>query len=192
MPASNPVPGQQFELVRWSDISDGDQVWSMGQVCVITGLPFRVDDAYDRNLPVGAMRFTHLREEGGEGGAGFAPVRQLDDLVPRLIPPRTGGPRRYQLAADPVRGRGMQPAREILEITDGRRDVILVVADSDAFDTLEVLRRVYQDGREDRAADLKVAVNDVITVVPGDGPERTARVSHVERTVILLDDCDAR
>lgn len=79
---------EKFELVRWSDIAEGNHVWSMGQVCVITRAAFRNDDEYDQGMNPGIMRFGHRDETGNE----FAPPMELDHRVPRLIPParRTG------------------------------------------------------------------------------------------------------
>jgi hypothetical protein len=74
---------ERFELVRWQDVAEGDHVWSMGQVCVITKEAFRNDDAYDRGLNPGIMRFGHRDESGSE----FAPPMELSRWVPRLIQP---------------------------------------------------------------------------------------------------------
>ena len=64
--------------------------------------------------------------------------------------------REYKLAADPIKPGGpLTYRREILQITDdGHREVIAVVSNKDAIDVLEVIRRAYQDGREDNAAIL--------------------------------------
>ena len=64
--------------------------------------------------------------------------------------------RRYILGADliirPVSG---NVVREIKTSTDSTSwEVLLVVANDDAIDVLTVLRRAYQDGREDRSAEV--------------------------------------
>ena len=59
--------------------------------------------------------------------------------------------RTYKLAADPIERRDLPPVREILEFADGHRSVFAVVANDDALDVLQAIRRAYQDGREDRA-----------------------------------------
>jgi len=74
---------EQFELVKWSDIAEGDHVWSMGGVCVITGPAFRNTDEYDRDLNPGLMRFPHRDESGSES----SPPMELGHRVPRLMPP---------------------------------------------------------------------------------------------------------
>lgn len=80
-----PVP-ELFELVRWETVKDGDHVWSMGDVCVIDGDPFRHDDDYDNALPAGVLRFRHRNQSG----TVFAPPMELRHLVPRLLPPGRG------------------------------------------------------------------------------------------------------
>ena len=101
----------------------------------------------------------------------------------------TAASREYKLAAYPVQSGPQKGRREILEITeDDRRKVILIVANSDAMDVRDALARVYQDGREDNAADITVARNDVIGIVPDAGPRRTMLVSHVEQHIITLND----
>jgi hypothetical protein len=77
-----PIP-ELFELVTWADINEGDHVWSMGGVCVITRARFRNDDDYDAGLVPGAERFGHRNESGAE----FAPPMELTSRVPRLLPP---------------------------------------------------------------------------------------------------------
>jgi hypothetical protein len=63
--------------------------------------------------------------------------------------------REYKLAADPaITPVSGQVRREILEITDDRRKVILVVANDDALDVRDALERAYQDGRESRAEEV--------------------------------------
>ena len=101
----------------------------------------------------------------------------------------TTAERDWKLAAapfiTPVAG---QTRREILEFADGRQRVTLTVSNDDAVDVLEALRRAYQAGREDTAAGLTVAKNDVIGIVPDAGPRRTMLVSHVEHHIITLTD----
>jgi len=82
-PAWTSVP-ELFELVTWADIAEGDHVWSMGGVCLITRGQFRNNDSYDCDLRPGIMRFGHRSESGSE----FAPPMDLLHRVPRLIPPR--------------------------------------------------------------------------------------------------------
>lgn len=77
-----PVP-ELFELVTWADITEGDHVWSMGGVCLITRGAFRNDDDYDRSLRSEFARFGHRNESGSE----YAPSMELAARVPRLIPP---------------------------------------------------------------------------------------------------------
>lgn len=101
---------------------------------------------------------------------------------------RTTALREYELAADLLRTRDGALRREILETADGQSSVILVVDSADALDVLEVLRRAYKTGREDRAAEISIARNDVITIVPDRGAPRRVHVSHVERTLITLAD----
>jgi hypothetical protein len=72
-----------FELVTWEEIREGDHVWSMGGVCVITRGAFRSNGAYDPGMTEGFMRFGHRSESGSE----FAPPMELTARVPRLIPP---------------------------------------------------------------------------------------------------------
>lgn len=99
--------------------------------------------------------------------------------------------REYKLAAEPfITPVSGQVRREILELADGHRSVILVVSNDDAVDVLEALWRAYQAGREDQAADLTIARNDVIRIVPESGPEQTMLVSHVEHHIITLADLD--
>ena len=67
----------------------------------------------------------------------------------------TTAKREYKLAGDPyITPVSGQVRREILEFADGLLYGILVVANDDAMDVLEALRRAYQDGREDNAAML--------------------------------------
>jgi hypothetical protein len=62
--------------------------------------------------------------------------------------------REYKLAGDPVQW-SIGPMREVLEFIDGQsRMVIAVVPDGAAMDVLEVVRRAYRDGREDRSEEL--------------------------------------
>ena len=64
----------------------------------------------------------------------------------------TTAKREYKLAGDPyITPVSGQVRREILEFADGLLYGILVVANDDAMDVLEALRRAYQDGREDNA-----------------------------------------
>jgi hypothetical protein len=63
--------------------------------------------------------------------------------------------RTWKLAADPIRRRGSESRREIVEFDGDRRSVVAVVSDSDAMDVLDLIKRVYQDGREDLAEDLE-------------------------------------
>jgi hypothetical protein len=81
----SPEP-ELFELVTWADITEGDHVWSMGGICIITSPAFRNDDDYDRFLTEDIMRFGHRNESGSE----FAPPMELTARVPRLIPPGRG------------------------------------------------------------------------------------------------------
>ena len=61
--------------------------------------------------------------------------------------------REYKLAADPIVTNYGAARREILQFTDGHREVIAVVSNDDAMDVLDALRRAYQDGREDRGGE---------------------------------------
>lgn len=96
--------------------------------------------------------------------------------------------REYKLAADATLTNYGQHRRDVLEFADGQRGVILNVANDDAVDVLEALRRAYRAGREDRAAEIMVAKNDVIGIVPEAGPRRTMLVSRVEHHIITLAD----
>jgi hypothetical protein len=79
----SPEP-ELFELVTWADIAEGDHVWSMGGVCVITDTPTLVIS--DLTTGENIMRFPHRNESGSE----FAPPFELAARVPRLIPPGRG------------------------------------------------------------------------------------------------------
>jgi hypothetical protein len=96
--------------------------------------------------------------------------------------------REYKLAAGRFGLRDHSRRREILEIEDGVRRVVLVVDDADALDVLDVLRAAYEAGREDKAADTRIARGDVITSVPDKGPWRRVLVSHVERHLMTFSD----
>ena len=60
--------------------------------------------------------------------------------------------REYKLAAEPFTPGDGRQRRHILQFTDdGRREVIAAVGNDDAMDVLDLIRRAYQDGREDNA-----------------------------------------
>lgn len=64
--------------------------------------------------------------------------------------------REYILAADPVAWNGHGTAmREIKERAgSGDWQPVFYVADDNSIDVLDALRRAYQDGREDRSAEI--------------------------------------
>jgi len=63
----------------------------------------------------------------------------------------TTAQREYKLAADPIIRKGIEPMRQIVELTDGGAHlVVAVVPNAYAMDVLEAIRRAYTDGREDR------------------------------------------
>jgi hypothetical protein len=80
------------------------------------------------------------------------------DRLPAHEPMPGDGRRTFQLNSDPIKyGHGKQLMREVIQTDpDGRRSVLAVIPDQHSFDTWELLGRVYDQGREDLAAERAI------------------------------------
>lgn len=74
------VDEQLFKLTKWANIHEGDHVWFMGHVMLITGERFRRNEEPYDQFREGWMRFPVKDETGAE----FAPPVELTDRVAKL------------------------------------------------------------------------------------------------------------